>query len=296
MAGLDLGKVQNVIDQRQKIVARRFNRAGEFHLFVRQIAVRIVGQKLGQDQQRVERGAQFVAHIGQKIGFVLARLFQFTRLQLKRGGSATQFVALALKRLGLLFELAVGLLKLDLLQFEARLRFLERIALFLELLVGDPQFLALGLKLAGLPLRFLQCVLQTLTEPRRSQGDAHRARDRFKQFEHALVDSFKEAELHDGIHAPIGKGRRHDHMPRCFAAERRSDLQVPFGQVGQRRRSRIRRDLSKQPFARPERFGHSGLIRHAKHGNSIEGAAFALEECTGDRVRAIGEECQNGCR
>ena len=150
--------------------------------------------------------------------------------------------------------------------------------------------------ISGLPLRFLQCVLQTLTEPRRSQGDAHSARDRFKQFEHALVDFFEEAELHDGIHAPIGKGRRHDQMPRCFAAERRSDLQVAFGQVGQRRRSRIRRDLSKQPFARPERFGHSGLIRHAKHRNSIEGTAFALEERTGDRVRAIGEECQNGRR
>lgn len=80
-------------------------------------------------------GAQLVAHIGQEIRLVLARLFELSGFQLQGSARAFQFVALRLQRLRLFLQLAVRLLEFDLLQFEARLRFLERGALFLQFLV-----------------------------------------------------------------------------------------------------------------------------------------------------------------
>ena len=37
-----------------------------------EIAGPVGGQVLGQDKQTVERGAQFMGHIGQKLGFIFA--------------------------------------------------------------------------------------------------------------------------------------------------------------------------------------------------------------------------------
>ena len=59
-AGLDLGQVQDVVDQHQQVVARRMDGLGEFHLFGGQVAVRVLAQLVGQDQQRIERRAQLV--------------------------------------------------------------------------------------------------------------------------------------------------------------------------------------------------------------------------------------------
>jgi hypothetical protein len=132
----------------------------------------IVAEQLGEDQQRVERRAQLVGHVGQEVGLVLAGLFQFARLQGDGGAGALQFVALGFQRLGLLFQLAVGLFQLDLLLLQPGLGFLERAALFLQFLVGDPQLLALDLQLLGLALGFLQDVLQFGAIARRAQGDA----------------------------------------------------------------------------------------------------------------------------
>ena len=41
-AGLDLGQIENVVDQRQQIVARRVNRLGELDLLDRQIAALVL--------------------------------------------------------------------------------------------------------------------------------------------------------------------------------------------------------------------------------------------------------------
>jgi hypothetical protein len=64
MAGLDLGKVKDVIDQVEEVVAGGLNRLRVFDLLLRQIFLGIIGKQLGQDQGRVERSSQFVRHIG----------------------------------------------------------------------------------------------------------------------------------------------------------------------------------------------------------------------------------------
>lgn len=63
-AGLHLGDIQNVGDHRQKMLAAVFDR-----LEGSQIALAYLGslQQLGIAQDRIERRAQFMAHIGEKL-------------------------------------------------------------------------------------------------------------------------------------------------------------------------------------------------------------------------------------
>ncbi len=49
-AGLDLGNVENVVDQVEQIVAGRIDRFGKLDLFRRQILLRVFRQQLGQNQ------------------------------------------------------------------------------------------------------------------------------------------------------------------------------------------------------------------------------------------------------
>ena len=143
--GFDLRQIEDVVDEIEQIVARRLDGAGELDLFVREIALRVVAQQLGQDQQRVERRAQLMGHVGQEVRLVAAGLLQLPRLQLHGRAGAGQVVALDLELLGLFLELGVGLFELDLLLLQSDLMFLQGAALLLQLLVGDAQLLALDL-------------------------------------------------------------------------------------------------------------------------------------------------------
>ena len=88
-------------------------------------------------------------HVGQEIGFIPTRLFEFLSPDPYDLIGALQIVSLAFEQLSLFFELRIRLLKLGLLEFESGLRFLQRSALLFELLVRYPQLLALRLKLFG---------------------------------------------------------------------------------------------------------------------------------------------------
>ena len=66
-ARLNLRQVEDVADQVQQIGAGAVNGAGEFHLLAAQVAFRILRQLLAQDQNAVERRAQLVRHIRQKL-------------------------------------------------------------------------------------------------------------------------------------------------------------------------------------------------------------------------------------
>ncbi len=66
-AGLDLGQVKDVVDQREQVAARRMDGAGKLHLPGHEVALRIVGQLLRQDQQAVQGSAQLVRHVGQEL-------------------------------------------------------------------------------------------------------------------------------------------------------------------------------------------------------------------------------------
>src|SRR6266849_3254678 len=54
-AGLGLGEVENVVDEGEEVVAGGVNGFGEFDLFGLQVALRVGGELLGQNEQTVQR-------------------------------------------------------------------------------------------------------------------------------------------------------------------------------------------------------------------------------------------------
>src|SRR5262249_19186970 len=80
LAGLDLGEIQNIIDQTEQMLAVGL-KAFEYakHLLGR-LAVSTVCHQFGVTEDGVERRAQFVAHIGEELRLVLARLFKLPAL------------------------------------------------------------------------------------------------------------------------------------------------------------------------------------------------------------------------
>ena len=110
------------------------NHGGEFHLFFGQIAVFIFFQQARQNQQAVERRAQFVRHVGKKFRFVFAGNLQIAGFLFDDKLRLSQ---------GLIFFLQLRLLPLQCLR------------LLFQFFVGLPQFFLLLLQLL---LRMAQCV------------------------------------------------------------------------------------------------------------------------------------------
>ena len=59
-AGLDLGEVEDVVDQLQQVGTRAVDGRGEFDLFGRQVAFGVLGHQPGKDEHAVERCAQLM--------------------------------------------------------------------------------------------------------------------------------------------------------------------------------------------------------------------------------------------
>ena len=134
-AGLDLRQVENVADQVQQIGAGAVDGAGELDLLRHQVAVGVFRELLAEDQDRVQRRAQLVRHVGEEFGLVLRCQRELGRLVLQRAAGLLDFLVLALD-----LDVALG----------------ELLRLLLELLVGLLQLLLLRLQFAGELLRLLE--------------------------------------------------------------------------------------------------------------------------------------------
>ena len=208
MPGLDLRQVENVVDQREQVVAGGLDGLGILHLLLGQVPLRVVREELGQDERRIERRAQLVRHVGQEVGLVPARLLQLAGLELQGGLRPERVVALRLEDLGLLLELGVGLLELGLLLLEPGLRLLQCPALLFEFLVGDAQLFALGLQFLGLPLGLLQEVLQVGAVVRRLARPRRRTRTPSREARIvSLVERADEAQLEHPVHRLLVRNR-----------------------------------------------------------------------------------------
>ena len=211
MPRLDLRNIQYVVDQQQQVVAGRLDGFGMAHLLRGQIACPIIGQQSRHDQQGIERGAQFVAHIGQKFGFVAACLLQFARLFLQRCLRAGQVVALLDQLLGLLLQFDIGLFQFHLLRFQPRLRIEQHPALLFQFLVRAAQLFALRLQFFRLLLRFLQQFLQALTIARGADGLANRFSCPLQQDQRLRVRLLRKADLQHGNDIIVGASGRNQH-------------------------------------------------------------------------------------
>ena len=88
LAGLDFGEIQNVIEQTQQRLGRPLGFAGVVLLACRQLGVL---QQAEQAQNGVHGGADFVAHVGQKLPLALAGLFGLFAGVLERLGVVSGF-------------------------------------------------------------------------------------------------------------------------------------------------------------------------------------------------------------
>src|SRR5262249_58241493 len=73
LAGLDLGEVEHLVDEPEKMGTRTVDPAQGLLCFFRTEARRIADHHLGQPDDGIERGAQLVAHTGDELRLVLAR-------------------------------------------------------------------------------------------------------------------------------------------------------------------------------------------------------------------------------
>src|SRR5262245_38047289 len=69
---LDLRQIQNVVDERQEMATRFHDVAQLFRLLVVDLATHPLEEHLREPNDGVERGAQLVRHVGQKLRLVLA--------------------------------------------------------------------------------------------------------------------------------------------------------------------------------------------------------------------------------
>ena len=74
LARLDLGEVEHVIDQAEQMAAVALDALEHGQRLLRRLAVDAVEDQLGVADDGVERGAQLVAHVGEELRLVLARL------------------------------------------------------------------------------------------------------------------------------------------------------------------------------------------------------------------------------
>ncbi len=111
------------------------NGAREIHLLGFEVAVRILRQLLAQDENAVERSAQFMRHVREELGLVLRGERELGRLLLHRAARLFDFLVLRFD-----LDVPVG----------------ELLRLLLQLLIGLLQFALLHLQLGGELLRLLE--------------------------------------------------------------------------------------------------------------------------------------------
>src|SRR6516162_4212141 len=82
LAGLDLGQIEHVIDESEEVFAVGLKAFEYAEHLLGWLTVSAIGHQFGITQDRVEWGAQLMAHVGQELRLVLARLFKLSALVL----------------------------------------------------------------------------------------------------------------------------------------------------------------------------------------------------------------------
>src|SRR4029079_2633918 len=226
-AGLDLRQVEDVVDQRQQVVARGEDRLRELHLLRREIALGVAGELVGQDQQAVERRAQLVRHVREELGLVLRGERQLLGLFLQRLPRLLDFLVLALDLLVL-----VG----------------QQAGLVLELLVGLLQFLLPALQLLRQRLRLRQQVLGTRVGLARVDHDAYAFRELVEEGFVRRAEALERGELEHALDLALENNRDHQNVLRRRAPEAGENGDVVARHIGQQDLLFFDRALADQSF------------------------------------------------
>ena len=227
-AGLDLRQVENVADQVQQVGAGAVDGAGELDLLRHQVAVRILGELLAEDQDRVERRAQLVRHVGEELGLVLRGERKLGRLLLQRAARLLDFLVLALH-----LDVALG----------------ELLRLLLELLVGLLQLLLLRLQLAGELLRLLEEALGLHRRLDAVEHDADRVGELLEEGDLQGREGRDRGELDDRLDLVLEQHRQHDDVLRHHLEQRRADRHRVRRHRGDQHAPLVGRALADQALA-----------------------------------------------
>ena len=227
-AGFDLGEIEDVADQVQKVGAGAVDGAGELDLLGREVAFGILGELLAQDQDRVERRAQLVAHVGQEL-----RLVARGQRQLRR----------------LLFDGAAGLLDLLVLALDLEVALGELGGLLLELLVGLLQLALLGLQLASELLRLFEQALGLHGGFDRVQHDADRGGELLEEGDLQLGEVAERRELDHRLDLALEQHGQHDDALGRRLEQAGADRMGRRRQVGDQDLAAVGGALADQAFA-----------------------------------------------
>ena len=69
LARLDLGKVEDVVDQAEQVLGVAIDRLQSVEFAFLQVRAELADEALGESHDRIHRRAQFVRHVGEKLAF-----------------------------------------------------------------------------------------------------------------------------------------------------------------------------------------------------------------------------------
>ena len=229
LPGLDLGQIQNFVDQVQQVAAAFVDHPGRLGLLGGEVALLVVGQLAGQNQHAVQRGAQLMRHIGQELGLVLRGLLQLPGRRLELG-------ALPGQHLAFLFQLLVGRPQLFTLLLEFFLGLAQRLRLFLQFFIGDPQLLLLLLQARGHGSRLLQQLLGALLGFQSIQRQGNRFRNAIQQLQGLLRRPAVPGQFQQPHHAALATQGHQCHRAGQGLAQTRCNRQIVSRQVCEQER------------------------------------------------------------
>ena len=204
-ARFDLREVENVVDERQQVRARGVDVLGEIDLLGREVAAAVLGELLAENQNRIQRRAQLVRHVGEELRLVFRRQGELRGLFFQRAPCLFDFLVLALD-----FDVLLG----------------ELLRLRGQLLVGLLQLGLAGLQLDRQLLRLLQQVFRPHRGFDRVQHDADGLRQLLQERQVRRRERLERGELDDRLGLAFEQHRQHDDVLRLRAAEARMDPRV----------------------------------------------------------------------
>jgi hypothetical protein len=247
-ARFDLRQVQDVVDQREQVGAGRMDVSGELHLLQVEVALVVLRQLLAEDQDRVQRRAQLVRHVGQELGLVLGGECQLGRL---------------------FFQRPPGLFDLVVLPFHFHVLLGELFRLGRELFVRVLQLGLPHLELRGQLLGLLQQILRAHRRFDRIEHDADRLRELFEERQVGGRERMQSRQLdhrsrlafeQHGEHHDVGGFRAAKAGPHAQLA-RVAHSRIGLRHVVEQNALLLERALADQSF--PERQA-LGLLRAAR--------------------------------
>ena len=234
------------------------DRLGELGLLGGQVAVGVLRELVGKDQQAVERRAQLVRHVGQELGLVLGREREL---------------------LGLFFERLPGLLDFLVLAFDFLVLMGEQPGLFLQLLVGLLQLFLAALQLLGQRLRLLEQIFGAHVGVDRIEHDADALGQLVEEGLVRGVEALERRQLEHAFDLAFEDDRQHDDVLRRRVAQAGRDPDVVGRNVREQDLLLLERALADQAFAEPELAAH-GAIGPCRHSWP------AAMSCAGSRLES----------